>query len=141
MSKSLRPHGLYVAHQAPLSMEFSRQEYWNGLPFPSPGDLPDLGIKCMFPALQAKSSLSKPPGKPRAEIICSELRGYVWCCFPHNVHGSGNQRVNMELAPLSITPSDPRMNCSPSLRLRVYWSRDLSSQGTNASTRRRQCFS
>ena len=34
-----------VARQAPLSMEFSRQEYWNGLPFPSPGDLPDLGIK------------------------------------------------------------------------------------------------
>ena len=34
-----------VAHQAPLSMEFSRQEYWSGLPFPSPGDLPDPGIK------------------------------------------------------------------------------------------------
>ena len=38
-----------VVHQAPLSMEFSRQEYWNGLPFPSPGDLPDPGIKPMFP--------------------------------------------------------------------------------------------
>ena len=99
-----------MACQAPASMKFSRQEYWNGLPFPSPRDLPDLGIKPMFPALQAESSLSEPPGKPRAEIICFKLRGYVWCCFPHNVHGSGNQRVNMELAPLSITPSDPRMN-------------------------------
>ena len=38
------------------------------------------------------------------------LQNQIMCCFPHNVHGSGNQRVNMELAPLSITPSDPRMN-------------------------------
>ena len=42
-----------VALQAPLSMGFSRQEYWNGLPFPSPGDLPDRGIKPRSPALQA----------------------------------------------------------------------------------------
>ena len=41
--------------QAPLSMGFSRQEYWSGLPFPSPGDLPDLGIKPGSPALQADS--------------------------------------------------------------------------------------
>ena len=44
-----------VAHQTPLSMEFSRQEYWGGLPFPSPGDLPDPGIKPGFPVLQADS--------------------------------------------------------------------------------------
>ena len=44
-----------VACQAPLSMGFSRQEYWGGLPFPSPGDLPDLGIKLRCPALQADS--------------------------------------------------------------------------------------
>ena len=44
-----------VAHQAPLSMEFSRQEYWSGLPFPSPGDLPDPEIKPESPALQADS--------------------------------------------------------------------------------------
>ena len=42
-----------VAYQAPSSMEFSRQEYWSGLPFPSPGELPDPGIKPRFPALQA----------------------------------------------------------------------------------------
>ena len=42
-----------VARQAPLSMGFSRQEYWSGLPFPSPGDLPDPGIKPGSPALQA----------------------------------------------------------------------------------------
>ena len=43
------------AHQAPLSIRFSRQEYWSGLPFPSPGDLPDPGIKPRTPALQADS--------------------------------------------------------------------------------------
>ena len=42
-----------VAHQAPLSMGFSKQEYWSGLPFPSAGDLPDPGIEPRFPALQA----------------------------------------------------------------------------------------
>ena len=42
-----------VAHQAPLSVGFSRQEYWSGLPFPSPGDLPNPGIKPGSPALQA----------------------------------------------------------------------------------------
>ena len=49
--------------QAPLSMGFSRQEYWSGLPCPSPGDLPDPGIKPRSSALQADSLLSEPPGK------------------------------------------------------------------------------
>ena len=48
----------------PLSMGFSRQEHWSGLPCPSPGDLPDPGIKPRFPALQADSLLSELPGKP-----------------------------------------------------------------------------
>ena len=46
-------------------MEFSRQEYWSGLPFPSPGDLPDTGIEPRSPALQADALPSEPPGKPR----------------------------------------------------------------------------
>ena len=53
-----------VASQAPLSMEFSRQEYWSTLPFRPPGDLPDPGIEPGFPALQADSLPSEPPGKP-----------------------------------------------------------------------------
>ena len=53
-----------VARQAPLSMGFSRQEYWSGLPFPSPGDLPNPRIKAGSPALQADSLPSEPPGKP-----------------------------------------------------------------------------
>ena len=63
MSNSLRPHGLYVAHQAPLPMEFPKQEYWSGLPFPSPGDLSNPGIKLRSPALQADTLPTKPPGK------------------------------------------------------------------------------
>ena len=61
VSDSLQPH---VACQASLSMEFSRQEYWNGLPFPSPGDGPNPGIESRSPALQEDSLPSEPPGKP-----------------------------------------------------------------------------
>ena len=53
-----------VVRQAPLSMGFSRQEYWNGLPFPSPGDLPDPGIKPASPALADGLLPSEPQGKP-----------------------------------------------------------------------------
>ena len=49
-----------VVHQAPLSMGFSRQEYWSGLPFPSPGDLHNPGIKPRSPALQVNSLLTEP---------------------------------------------------------------------------------
>ena len=50
-----------VAHQASPSMEFSRHEYWSGLPFPSPGNLPNPGIEPMSPALQADALPSEPP--------------------------------------------------------------------------------
>ena len=66
-----------VALQAPLSMGFSRQEYWSGLPFP-PGDHPDLGIKPWSPSLQVDSLLPEPPGKPKntGEDSLSRLQGY-----------------------------------------------------------------
>ena len=51
-----------VAHQAPPSMGFSRRKYWSGLPFPSPGDLPDPGIECRPPTLRADTLTSEPPG-------------------------------------------------------------------------------
>ena len=57
-----------VAYQAPSPMEFSRQEYWSGLPFPSPGDLPYPGIEPGSPALQTDSLPSEPPGKPYKAI-------------------------------------------------------------------------
>ena len=53
-----------VAYQAPLSIGFSRQEYWSGLPFPSPGDLPNSGFEPGSPALEADALTSEPPGKP-----------------------------------------------------------------------------
>ena len=55
-----------VAHQAPLSMGFPRQEYWSGLSFPSPGDLPNPGIKPTSPALADGFLTIEPPGKPTA---------------------------------------------------------------------------
>ena len=58
-----------VAGQVPLSMEFSRQEYWSGQPFPSPGDLPDSGIKLGSPSLKSDSLPSEPPGM---QSICCE---------------------------------------------------------------------
>ena len=59
-----------------LSMEFSRQESWNGLSFPSPGDLPNPEIQCGYPALQADSLLSELPGKSILE--------YIYSIFVHN---------------------------------------------------------
>jgi len=53
-----------VAYQAPPSMGFSRQEYWSGVPFPSPGDLPKPGIEPSSPAFQLDALTSEPPGKP-----------------------------------------------------------------------------
>ena len=53
-----------VAHEAPPSMGFSKQEYWSGLPLPSSGYLPDPGIKPRYPTLQADVLTSEPPGKP-----------------------------------------------------------------------------
>ena len=55
---------LTVAYQASPSMGFSRQEYWSGLPFPSPGDLPDPEIEPGSPTLEADALTSEPPGKP-----------------------------------------------------------------------------
>ena len=65
-----------VAYQAPLSMGFSRQGYWSGLPFPSPGDLPHPGIEPRSPTLQADALTSEPPGKkefPPAAVVKTVL--------------------------------------------------------------------
>ena len=64
-----------VAHQAFPSMGFSRQEHWSGLPFPSPGDLPDPGIEPRSPALEADPLVYEPPGKPRKAIHSQMIKG------------------------------------------------------------------
>ena len=61
-----------VAHQAPLSMEFSKQEYWSGYLFASPGALPEPGITLRSPELQADSLPSEPPGKPLWQNILKQ---------------------------------------------------------------------
>ena len=62
-----------IAHEAPQSMEFSRQEYWSGSPFPPPGDLPNAGIEptsSVSPALAGGFFTTEPPGKPTLMSIC-----------------------------------------------------------------------
>ena len=58
-------------------MGFSRQEYWSGLPFPSPGDLPDPGIEPRSPALQADALTSEPPGKPKSSTEIHIKQEYI----------------------------------------------------------------
>ena len=86
-----------VAHQTSLSIGFSRQECWNGLPFPSPGDLHDPGIEPGSPALQADSLLTEPLGKPYIYVcvcvcvcyMCVCMRVFVCVCmrFPDSSVG------------------------------------------------------
>ena len=64
-------------------MEFSRQEYWRGLPFPSPGDFSDPGIEPMFPALAGRFFSAEQPGKPQAEYLfqisyANKLLSLLW---------------------------------------------------------------
>ena len=68
-----------AAYQAPPSMGFSRQVYWSGLPFPSPGDLPNPGIEPRSPTLQADALTSEPPGKPELTYFSLILRTAQMC--------------------------------------------------------------
>ena len=73
-----------VARQAPLFMGFSRQDYWNAEPFPSPGDPPDPGIKVQSPASPADFLQSESPGKPI--IICKCTQVYLKCLLIFTHH-------------------------------------------------------
>ena len=78
VSDCLQPHGL-VAHQAPLSMEFPRQEYWNELSFPSPMVLPRPGVEpesLATPALAGGFFTTEPPGKPTG-IVGRDLQKWA----------------------------------------------------------------
>ena len=70
-----------VAYQASPSMGFSRQEYWSGLPFPSPGDLPNPGIEPRSPALEEDALTSEPPGKLRVVPILIYKPGVLQECL------------------------------------------------------------
>ena len=62
-----------VAHQAPLSMGFPRQEYWSGLPFPSPEDRPNPGIERASPTLAGRFFTTEPPEKPQLMILLKSI--------------------------------------------------------------------
>ena len=82
MSDFLQPL-LTATHQAPLSMEFSRQEYWSALPFPSPGDLPDSGIEARSPTLQVDSwPLESPSSCPKPGHSSHLKPGHSSCLKP-----------------------------------------------------------
>ena len=99
-----------VAHQVPLSMGFSRQEYWSGLLYPPPGDLPNSQIASTSPALQVDSLPTEPPGKPinrlytnikwkvkkkEWSLLCSlKLPTFVWW-NPHLNHPIFSELVNL----------------------------------------------
>ena len=75
-----------VALQAPLSMGFFRQEHWSGLPFPSPGDLPDPGVEPaspVAPALAGRFLTTEPPGKPIRNIFAAQI--WFFCAYDFTI--------------------------------------------------------
>ena len=85
-----------LACQAPLSIEFSRQEYWNGLSFPPPGDLPNPGIKPRSPTLHADSLPCEPPGKPYIKWFLKE-KEYVKAVYCHHAYLTYMQSISWEM--------------------------------------------
>ena len=107
-----------VAPQAPLTMEFSRQEYWSNLPFPSPGDLPNPGIKPKSPTLQVDYVPSESPGKPKntevgslsllqGNFLTQELNWGLLHC----------RRILYQLSYLRGRVSGPRLNNKQAVEL------------------------
>ena len=102
--------------QAPLSMGFPRQEYWSGLPFPSPGDLLDPGMKPRSPAVQADSLPFKPPGNYMLPFVCEYI-----LLFSHSVvsnslrpYGLQHTRFSCPLSPGVCSNSCPlSQQCHP----------------------------
>ena len=74
-----------AAHQAPPSMRFSRQGYWSGVPFPSPGDLPNPGIEPAPPALAGRFFTTAPPGNPCFNKNPDKLMLYNLLIYPLNL--------------------------------------------------------
>ena len=117
--KSLSCVGLFaspwtVAYQTPPSMGFSRQEYWSGLPFPSPGDLPNPRIEPWSPALCTDSLLFEPPGKPKNTGVGSlTLR-----IFPTQESNRGLLHCRWILYQLSYQGSPYRKGKSATLRFK-----------------------
>ena len=110
---SLQPHGLTIAHQAPLSMGLFSQDYWSGLPFPPPGDLPDPGIEPRSPASPARAgrffahwaTWEAPEGAP----LYNSCKGDLWSTsFP--LSSTGPRTKQLPHQPTSV-PWSQRCLC------------------------------
>ena len=104
MSNSLWP--LTVGCQAPWSMEFSRREYWSGLPCPPPGDLPNPATEPRSPALQVDSLPSEPPGKPAYKFFFYFYWRQTLTSPKKTLEESANETTN----PRSLTHTHTRMH-------------------------------
>ena len=132
-----------AAYQAPPSMGFSRQEFWSGLPFPSPGDLPDPGIESGSPAFQADALISEPPGKPHVththkqkicpllikfpcvpcQAIFPALKATVFICIYREVWMKANESASYSVMSDSCGPMDPPGSfLSMEFSRQEYWS-------------------
>ena len=118
--------------QAPLSMGFSRQEYWSRLPFPFPGDLPDPGIEPMSPVLAGGFFTTAPPGKPRAwdrymepSVVLMGLRisqGLLGGPGSNQMLGFGNSSSLQKTTVLClVSPSPPSLFCEVSFIIAVRY--------------------
>ena len=97
-----------IALQTPLSMGFSRQEHWSGLPFLPPGDLPNPGIKSRSPELQADSLPSEPPGKPRLEHSPPQRFTFCpWLLLSYKAELSPSNRDSCGLQSRKYLPPGP----------------------------------
>ena len=112
----------------------SRQEYWSGLPFPSPGDLPNPGIKPMSPAFQADSLLSKPPGKPinNGYYMFDHCSIQSECCWKDKVESSW-KCGKLRLCQKHHLCTKSRRSCSPEETGKLICSKEqsLGSKETN----------
>ena len=120
--KSLSPSTPWtVAHPAPPPMDFSRQEYWSGLPFPSPGDLPNPGIEPRSPALRADALTSEPPGKQR------KLRAEELMLLNCHVREHSSESLGLQENSSPISSLRPFLSLLLSF-LRVHWTARRSNQ-------------
>ena len=110
-----------IAHQAPLSMGFSRQEYWSGLPFPSPEDLPNPGIKPVSPALAGRFLTTVLPGKPESSTCRPfNVGNYLYRMIAEERSQVCNDEATSKLTKMDVinTPKAARKGC--------YWTQQWS---------------
>ena len=91
-----------VAHQVPLSMEFSRQEYWSGLPFLPPGDLPNPGLESRSPTLQAGSLPSEPPATVFDNCNPKQL---AYCLYPRSIINCWRKALTLDFLSVQFSCS------------------------------------